>query len=164
MAADLPVLPQAAAPSTTMRHTLLALHLMFAAVWLGCIVTEALFERALLPQGNDARKTLANLRVRVDQFVELPAIVAVIVTGAALWLQAPPTSQGFTLMFVAGCLAIVANLVCVWLVFARRDAARSEHWPRFDTLDHRQHAWGTVVLVGVLVALAAGIGGRGAAG
>jgi tetratricopeptide (TPR) repeat protein len=125
---------------------------------------KALFERALLPQGNDARKTLANLHVRVDQFVEIPAIVAVIVTGAALWLQAPPTSQGFTLMLVAGCLAIVANLVCVWLVFARRNAARSDHWPRFDVLDHRQHAWGAVVLVGVLVALAAGIGGRGAAG
>lgn len=29
-------------------QTLLALHLLFAGLWLGCVLTEALFERALL--------------------------------------------------------------------------------------------------------------------
>ncbi|WP_462391261.1 hypothetical protein [Acidovorax sp. Q11] len=146
-----------------MRNALLALHLSFAALWIGCILTEALFERALLPKGDEARKILAGLHVRVDKIIEIPAIVVVLVSGSMLWLQASPTNRGFHLMLAAGATGIAANAYCVWLVFKRRRAAESEDWSRFEALDQKQHKFGAVVLVGVVLALAAGIWGRSAA-
>jgi hypothetical protein len=55
---------------------------------------------------------------------------------------------------------MAANLYCVWLVFRRRDAAVAGDWSRFEALDHLQHTFGAVVLIGVLVALVAGYWGR----
>lgn len=145
-----------------MRDLLLALHLVFASVWLGCILTEVLFERALLPKGPDARTTLAQLHVRVDKVIEIPSIVIVLITGAWLWIQSPVVNRGFYPMLVAGSVAIAANAYCVCLVFKRRRAANAGDWPRFDVLDHKQHKFGAVVLIGVLMALGAAIWGRGA--
>ena len=129
-------------------------------LWLGCILTEALFERALLPKGNDSRLTLAHLHVRVDQFIELPAIAGVLLTGALMFNQGSRGGHAFQTMLIAGAVVIVANLYCVWLVFQRRDAAVSGNWQRFESLDHRQHKVGALVLIGVLVALVAGYWGR----
>jgi hypothetical protein len=63
-----------------MRTTLIAAHATFAAVWLGCILTEALFERALLAKGRDSQLTLAHLHVRVDKVIEIPAIFGVLLS------------------------------------------------------------------------------------
>lgn len=123
-------------------------------------MTEALFERALLPEGSKARKVLAHLHVRVDKIVEIPAILGVLATGAILWMQMPPSNRGFHLMLAAGSVGIVANAYCVWLVFERKRAASSDNWAHFEALDHQQHKYGAIVLLGVLVALAAGIWGR----
>ena len=67
-----------------MRTALIAIHASFAALWLGCILTEALFERALLSKGRDGQLTLAHLHVSVDKAVELPAIIGVLVSGFLL--------------------------------------------------------------------------------
>ena len=61
-----------------MRNALIAAHAGFAMIWLGCVLTEAFFERALLPKSDDSRLTLAYLHVRVDKFVKLPAIGGVL--------------------------------------------------------------------------------------
>ena len=143
-----------------MKSLLISLHALLAALWLGCILTEALFERALLTQGPDSRTTLAKLHVRVDQWIELPALLGVLVTGTLMVTQPHATGPAFTTMLWAGMVGILANLVCVRLVFQRRDAALANQWQRFERLDHLQHQVGAVVLVGVVVALVAGYAAR----
>jgi hypothetical protein len=139
---------------------ILQCHFAFAAIWLGCVITEALFERALLSGDRGYHRTLADLHVRVDQFIEVPAILVVLGTGTWLWLHSTPNSATFCAMLIAGLIAIAANFYCVSLVFKRRDAARAEDWEQFDHLDDLQHKVGAVVLVGLLVAIFSGAAGR----
>ena len=146
-----------------MQNALASLHATFAALWLGCVLTEALFERTLMANGREGQLTLANLHVRVDKFVELPAIFGVVVTGLLMVKQSSRQGLAYEAMLVAGSVAIAANLYCVWLVFKRRDAASSGNWQRFESLDHVQHRVGAVVLVAVLTALLAGYWSRSVA-
>jgi uncharacterized membrane protein len=137
-------------------NALLPLHLLGVGLWLGCVLTEVLFERALLGKGRAQEALLADLHRRVDVFVEVPAFVLVLVSGAVmlsthaadLWLHA---KIGF------GVLAIAANVYCVWLVFARARAAQDGRWDDFDRIDARQHRYGAVVLVAMLAAIVLGL-------
>ena len=135
---------------------ILILHIGFVGLWLGCVLTEAAFERTLLAGSREAHATLARLHLRVDLFVEVPAMLGVLTTGALLWPSAAWTA-GTQAMAALGALALAANAVCVWLVVARHKAAKAGDWNRFDLLDHRQHQIGAVVLVALLGAFAAAI-------
>ncbi len=139
-----------------MKSLLLPIHLAAAGIWLGCVLTEALFERALLGKGREQELLLADLHKRVDLVVEIPAILVVLVTGAFLFQGAAPstllhTKAGF------GLLAIVANAYCVWLVFKRFNQATAADWAAFARTDHLQHRVGAVVLVGIVAALFIGL-------
>lgn len=138
-----------------MKSLLLFLHLLFVGIWLGCVLTEALFERALLGKGREFELVLVALHKKVDLVVEIPAFVGVLLTGGWMLSMTPPSPLlhakiGF------GLLAIVANTYCVWLVFARARAAQAGQWERFAALDHRQHMFGAVVLLGLLGAASVG--------
>lgn len=135
---------------------LLLVHLICVGIWLGCILTEALFERALLGQGRQQEKILVGLHQRVDLFVEIPAFVLVLVTGALMLSRVTP-SMLLHIKVGLGLLAILANAYCVGLVFRRAKAARTGHWSDFERLDHLQHKWGAVVLLALLGALGFGI-------
>lgn len=139
-----------------MNRLLLSIHLVFVGLWLGCVLTEVLFERALLNQGRTQELILVELHKRVDLFVEVPAFVAVLLTGA---LMLATTNPGPVLhaKIGLGLVAIVANLYCVWLVFRRAKAATAAQWEKFSHLDHLQHKFGAIVLLGILAALSVGI-------
>ncbi|MES2949592.1 MAG: hypothetical protein V4858_13705 [Pseudomonadota bacterium] len=139
-----------------MNKLLLLLHIVFIGVWLGCVVTEALFERALLGQGRAQELILVGLHKRVDIFVEIPAFLVVLVTGGLMWANAAP-STALHAKIGFGVLAILANVYCVWLVFRRAKAATAGDWEQFARLDLLQHKFGAIVLIGILGAL--GLGG-----
>ncbi|MGD9729479.1 MAG: hypothetical protein AB7Q81_21690 [Gammaproteobacteria bacterium] len=139
-----------------MNSSLVAIHIAFVGIWLGCILTEAIFERALLGKGRDKEKILAALHKKVDVIVEIPAFVVVLVTGALL-LKDLPGSTALYIKIGFGLIAIVANAYCVHIVFRRAEYAENEGWEGFERLDHLQHKVGGVVLLGVLVALGMGI-------
>lgn len=139
-----------------MHHFLLPIHLAFVGIWLGCVLTEALFERALLGQGRAQEMILARLHKRVDLFVEIPAFVVVLVTGALMLLNASASPLLHTKIGL-GLLAIVANVYCVGLVFRRERAALGGNWERFAQLDHLQHKVGAIVLVSMVLALGIGV-------
>jgi len=138
------------------QSMLLLLHLICVGLWLGCIVTEVLFERALLGRGRDQELILVDLHKHVDMFVEIPAFLIVLVTGI---LMLPETSWNNMLLFKTACgtLAVVSNIYCVWLVFKRAAAANAGEWNEFEKVDHLQHKFGAVVLVSLIVGLAIGI-------
>lgn len=139
-----------------MTLLLLALHLVSAGLWLGCVLTEVLFERALLGHGPSHRLILALLHRRVDLWVELPAFSLLLATGLLLLPPAAP-HVWLSAKIGIGALAIAANVHCVGLVLRRAAAAQSGDWSAFERLDHAQHRWGAVVLLGLLGALALGL-------
>ncbi len=132
------------------------LHVLFAGLWLGCVLTEALFERALFSKDREQALKLARLHVRVDQFVELPAMLGVLITGAVR-IEAPALTPWLIAMIVCGVVALMANAFCIGIVFRRAAAADAGEMERFERLDHLQHKIGTVVLLGLLGALATGL-------
>lgn len=138
-------------------NLLLPLHLVFVGLWLGCVLTEILFERALLGQGHDAQRILARLHRRVDLAVELPSLLVVLLTGALMALRLPPAGLLLHAKIALGLLAVTANLYCVGLVLRRDRHAAAGDWPAFEAADHRQHRYGAVVLLGLVGALALGL-------
>jgi len=105
------------------------LHLVLLAGWAGVVATEAVIE--LLPLVRpQLRPAAAVFHYYIDLVVELPVLLGVAVTGAAL-LAGRPMDARLAAKVVAGAAAIAANLVCVLLVVARhrgpadRLAARS---------------------------------------
>lgn len=139
-----------------MKSLLLPIHLAAAGIWLGCVLTEALFERALLGRGREQELLLAGLHKRVDLIVEIPAILIVLVTGGLMLQGAAPGALLHT-KIAFGLLAVVANAYCVWLVFRRFGQASSGDWDAFARTDHLQHQIGAIVLVGILAALSIGL-------
>lgn len=139
-----------------MNSGLVATHIAFVGIWLGCILTEAIFERALLGKGRDKEKILAVLHKKVDVIVEVPAFIVVLVTGALL-LKDMPGNAALYLKIGFGLIAILANAYCVHIVFRRAKCAEDEDWEGFERLDHLQHKVGGVVLLGVLAALGLGL-------
>jgi uncharacterized membrane protein len=132
------------------------LHIAFVGIWLGCVLTAAFFERALLGQGRAAELILVGLHKRVDLSVELPAIAGVIVTGI-LMLGSARYGVAIIAKIALGMLAVVANLYCVFLVFRRTAAANAGDVSGFRRYDALQHKAGAVVLVAILGALALGL-------
>ena len=139
-----------------MTNVLLPLHLALVGLWLGCVLTEALFERALLGKGRDKELILIALHKRVDVFIEIPAFTLVVVTGMLLMPQAP-MDMVFVAKLVFALLAVATNVFCVHLVFKRHQFAATGDWTGFEATDHLQHKWGAVVLIGILGALIAGV-------
>ncbi len=139
-----------------MYSVLLPIHIAFVGVWLGCVITEALFERALLGKGREQELSLVALHKRVDLVVEIPAFVVVLITGLMMY----PVSSITGLIHAKiafGLVAIAVNAYCVWLVFKRATAATTDNWDEFTRLDHKQHKYGAIVLIAIIVALCIGI-------
>ncbi|WP_369027126.1 hypothetical protein [Qipengyuania sp. RANM35] len=129
------------------------LHALLAGAWVGCVLVEALFERALLGQGRDKELILARLHWKVDLFIEGPLLASVAVTGLLIVrpifaAQAVDVLLQAKLVFAA--LAILANIWCIRLVKVRLNYAEAGEWEAFERVDNSQHRWGALVLVGLL--------------
>lgn len=136
--------------------TLLLVHLLFVGIWLGCVLTEALFERALLGKGREQELILTALHKKVDFIVEIPAFSIVFITGALL-LGKSQLDLALHLKIGFACIALLANAYCVWLVLRRHAYAKAGDWDAFARCDHWQHKIGALVLVGILGALGVGL-------
>jgi len=122
-------------------------HLMALGVWLGIVVTEALFEFS--GSDPDSLRAAARFHYTVDMFGELPVLAAVVMTGVLLVVQVGPLTPLHYVKIAASLAAIGSNLVCaVWVVQRRsvEDVAA--------LLMYRRKIWGTAA-VGVIFGTAA---------
>lgn len=128
---------------------LATLHILFVGAWIGTVLVEALFERALLGQGRAQELALARLHWQVDKLVELPLLIAVVASGAKL-LRDVPLDGLLRAKLACAALAVFANLYCIWLVRLRLKVAEAGAWELFAMIDKRQHQIGALVLIGLL--------------
>ncbi|WP_088307645.1 hypothetical protein [Novosphingobium sp. B 225] len=139
-----------------MNSALPGLHAILAGAWIGTVLVEALFERALLGQGRDKELLLARLHWKVDKWVELPLLIAVVVSGTRL-LRDMPMDGLLRAKLACAALAVFANLYCIVLVRIRLRMAEAGQWALFEMVDKRQHLFGAVVLIGLLGAAGLGL-------
>jgi hypothetical protein len=94
-------------------------HLMALGIWLGIVLTEALFEFS--GSDPDSLRAAARFHYTVDMFGELPVLAAVIVTGVLLVGRVGPLTPLHYVKIAASIVAIGSNLICaVWVVQRRR--------------------------------------------
>ena len=136
--------------------TLTTLHALMAGGWIACVLTEALFERALLGKGREQELILARLHWKVDKLVEGPLLVGMVLSGGAILHHWPVDNLLATKLAFAG-VAIAANIWCIWLVWLRLGHAENDRWEDFARVDHSQHKWGALVLLGLVGAAAIGL-------
>lgn len=132
------------------------LHLLAAGAWIGTVLVEAVFERALLGQGRDHELALARLHWQVDKLVELPLLILVVASGIKLLGQVPIDPM-LKAKLACAALAVFANLYCIWLVRLRLKMAEAGAWDLFAIIDKRQHQVGALVLIGLLGAAGLGL-------
>ena len=133
-----------------------SLHALLAGAWIGCVLVEALFERALLGQGRDKELILARLHWKVDLWVEGPLLLAVMLTGGMM-VHLYPIDGLLMAKLACAAVAILANIWCIWLVRVRLAHAEAGDWTAFERVDHSQHKWGALVLLGLLGAAVLGL-------
>jgi hypothetical protein len=93
-------------------------HLMVICIWLGVVMTEALFEFS----GSDPQslRAAARFHYTVDKYGELPILVAVLVTGTILAVRSWPLTTLHFVKIGASLVAVASNLICAVWVFQRR--------------------------------------------
>lgn len=97
-------------------------HLVVLALWGGLVLGECVLELAAKDEA--AMRHTARVHYWTDVVVELPLLIAVIVTGAWLTVRAWPLSALLGIKILAGLGAVTMNLVC--LVFVSRRHARAD--------------------------------------
>jgi hypothetical protein len=93
-------------------------HLIVLGMWLGVVITEALFEFAA--SDADSLRAAARFHYKVDKFGELPVLFAVLVTGTILAVRAWPLTPVHFIKIAASLAAVSCNLICTLWVFQRR--------------------------------------------
>ncbi len=93
-------------------------HLIVLGMWLGVVITEALFEFAA--SDAESLRAAARFHYRVDKFGELPILFAVFVTGTILAVRGWPLTPLHFIKIAASLVAVGSNLICTLWVFQRR--------------------------------------------
>jgi hypothetical protein len=93
-------------------------HLVVLGMWLGVVITEALFEFAA--SDAESLRAAARFHYNVDKFGELPILFAVLVTGTILAVRAWPLTALHFIKIAASLVAVGCNLICTLWVFQRR--------------------------------------------
>lgn len=93
-------------------------HLIVLGMWLGVVITEALFEFAA--SDADSLRAAARFHYKVDKYGELPILLAVLATGTVLAVRAWPLTPLHFIKIAASLVAVGSNLICTLWVFQRR--------------------------------------------
>lgn len=130
------------------------LHFVVVAIWFGVLGTEFVLE--LLPlRRPELRPAAVEFHFWIDLILELPLLLAVLITGGYLATHRPMDLR-LAVKLTAALMAIGANLFCFAVVVVRHRASPE----KAAELTHLVHASGLGVPAG-LVALYIGLGYAG---
>ena len=94
------------------------LHLMVLSLWGGVVATEAVVE--VLPfRRPELHPSAIRFHFWIDLLVELPLVLAVLATGAALALTVEPLTATHLVKIGFGAAAVAVNLFCIVVVVRR---------------------------------------------
>ncbi len=94
------------------------LHLIMLSLWGGVVATEGVIE--VLPfRQRDLHGATIRFHYWIDLLVELPLVLAVIATGATLFLLADPVTPLLLVKVGLGGAAVTVNLYCIIVVVKR---------------------------------------------
>ena len=94
------------------------LHLMVLSLWGGVVATEAVVEVAPFRQ-KDLHPAAIRFHYWIDLLVELPLVLAVIVTGITLLVLTDPLTPLHWVKVAFGATAVAINLFCIVVVVRR---------------------------------------------
>ncbi len=136
-------------------NALVAAHIIFLGLWGGLVVTEIVFEAQMF-RGKLDEKAIAGLHRITDRFIELPVLVAVLVTGWLLWEQTG-FDQQLLLKVLFGLGAVLANVICYIIVELRASEALRAEAAGHDSIRLRKLsiALAMTIAPGILSAFAA---------
>jgi len=93
-------------------------HLMMLSLWGGVVATEAVIE--VLPfRQRELHAATIRFHYWIDLLVELPLVLAVIATGAGLWILTDPVTPLHLVKIGLGGAAVAVNLFCIVVVVKR---------------------------------------------
>lgn len=93
-------------------------HLMVLSLWGGVVATEAVIE--VLPfRQSDLHAATIRFHYWIDLLVELPLVLAVIATGAALFFLTDVVTPLLLVKICLGGAAVAVNLFCIVVVVRR---------------------------------------------
>jgi hypothetical protein len=102
-------------------YPLVAAHMIFLGLWGGLVLVEIVFEAQMF-RGKMDEKSVAGLHRITDRLIELPILVAVLLTGWLLWQQTG-FDQALLAKVLFGLGAVVINVVCYVIVETRASRA-----------------------------------------
>ena len=130
------------------------LHACAVTFWLGIVGAELVIERSRT--GSRAHGfAAARNHYWIDLLLEIPAVMAVLATGALL-LRAVPMSPALAVKVVAGLVAVGANAYCVFPVMQRKRAADEERLDEVIRLS--RHVDASAIVGGPAAVVALGLG------
>ena len=100
--------------------SLIALHVVAVSAWIGVVAAESVME--LYAREPELLRHVARIHKRIDLFFEGPLIVLVLTTGTILLVGEWPVSPLILLKVGLGLTAVIANSICIPLVFLRAEA------------------------------------------
>lgn len=109
------------------------LHLIFICVWLGFVLIETVIE--FMGKEDPHHRIAALLHYRIDLFLEIPTVTAVLATGVLLSLRSWPLSSLLIFKIALGLVAIAINYYCAALVVRRH--RRSKDPASLDSFTRR---------------------------
>lgn len=136
------------------NYLLLQLHLFAVAFWLGVVAVEYLLEQSRA-QSRAQGFNVAHLHRRIDLLFEMPAFSVVLLTGVML---IEPSRFGglYALKVIAGCLAVLGNVLCLVPVLRRSASAGQENLPAVIRLSRQIDVISLLAIPAGLVALGCG--------
>ena len=134
---------------------MLIFHWIVVGLWVGCVVIETIAE-LYSRRYSQPENPIAAWHWRVDQYVEIPTLILVTVSGILLLDSAIWTSL-LTLKVLFGAAAVVLNGFCVLLVYRRYQSQLAGDTPGYHSADTNHNRVGTLVILCLILALITGL-------
>ena len=112
-------------------------HLILVSLWSGIVLTEAIVETL----GHVEEGLAARVHFWIDVIVEMPTVLAVLITGAILAARVWPPPPLLVAKLIAGLVAVGVNGYCFVFVILR---FRARHHPSL-ALRYGRHVRGAVL-------------------